>query len=115
MGLVAGGIAFLHLEVFVKEPGHPQELCIILVAQALLVGTSARRAAGLAALGLVCAALAMTKVNVAAYLVFAILLALVLAADGLPLQTATLGLLAAAAVALPVTVMRAGLEFPSTP
>ena len=113
-GLVAGGIAFLHLEVFVKEPGHPQELCMILVVLALLLGTSTRRAAGLAGLGLVCAALATTKINVAVYLVLAILLSLVLAADGLPLQTAVLGLLGAAALALPVTVMRAGLGFPST-
>ncbi len=113
-GLVAGGIAFLHLEVFVKEPGHPQELCMILVALALLLGTSRRHAAALAGLGLVCAALATTKVNVAAYLVMAILLALVFAADGLALQTSVLGLLGAAALALPATVMRAGLEFPST-
>src|SRR5438552_80089 len=114
MGLLAAGLAFVHLEVFVKEPGHPQELCMILVALALVLGTLERRRIGFAGMGVVCAALATTKVNIAVYLLLAITLALLLATERLPLRSLACSLVGAAAVGLPSAVMRAGFELEST-
>jgi 4-amino-4-deoxy-L-arabinose transferase-like glycosyltransferase len=113
MGLLAGSLAFVHLEAFVKEPGHPQQLCMLLVATALVLWTLGRRSVGLVGIGVVCAALATTKVNIAAYLAPAILLALLLAGARQRLGREALGLVAALVVGLPIVVMYAGLELPS--
>jgi hypothetical protein len=114
MGLLAGSLAFVHLEVFVKEPGHPEQLCMLLVATALVLGTLGRRSVGLVGMGVVCAALATTKVNIGAYLTAAILLALLLAGARQRLGREALGLVAALVVGLPIVVMYAGLELPSS-
>lgn len=109
--LVAGAFAVLHLSALANEPGHPQDLALLVFLGALLAWDLLReRRAGLAALvaGLAIGILAWTKVNLGLYaaLPFALLLCL----DARSTPQRALGWLALiAAVALPWLLMRTHL------
>jgi hypothetical protein len=101
------------LLVMKLEPGHPQELCVLLLT-GMLAGSSmldsARRPAVLLGLmGLCVGALSMTKPNLGVFAAVAVALSLSrLAPDGRA-RKFLFGLSALAALALPITLMRHNL------
>lgn len=87
LGIAGMLVAFATLGVLINEPMHPQGLCVLLLgALALLAarGPGRRALLGGLACGAVVAALALTKINLGAFAVAAIVLAAVLTAA--PLQ-----------------------------
>src|SRR5262249_9315500 len=76
-------LTFMHLDRVTLEPGHPQEVCGLLVAAALVMCTAARKrlARMVPLLGVVVGALAMIKINLGIYLFLAISLAMTLVAE----------------------------------
>ncbi len=69
--------AVVHLTDLIREPGHPQELVVLLLALAALITARNLRAGWhLALLGGVGSALVFTKINVGAFYVWALLLTL---------------------------------------
>jgi hypothetical protein len=105
-------ITFFYLRIVVETPGHPQELCGLLmalgVAVCLWVGHQ-RRTVVPAGLGAVAAALVLTKLNVGVLAALAVLLALT-AAGRDRLHAALGALAAAAAMLLPFVIARAYLN-----
>lgn len=103
---------FLHLRALANEPGHPQELAILLIVTIVTLSafwTDRRRAPWLAvASGVTVACLALTKVNLGAYLALSLLLASQSFATGAFWRTAQL-LVLLACVTLPWAVMHAHL------
>ena len=84
---LAGVFVFMqgivHLTLIANEPGHPQELVVVLLALGVLAGaTGINRLGILISLGVIGAALACTKVNVGAFFCFAILAAMQIHAAG---------------------------------
>lgn len=84
---LAGAFAFmqstLHLRSLVNEPGHPQELVVLLLAaSALAAAAGSRGRMSLLLLGALVATLALTKINVGAFQGSALLIAVVLAGAG---------------------------------
>jgi hypothetical protein len=63
---------FLLLWLAIFEAGHPQEICGLLLALAVVLAVGAGRPATAAGLGAVAACLAMTKINVFAFLMMAL-------------------------------------------
>jgi hypothetical protein len=61
-------VVFLFLEVTVKEPGHPQQLCFILTLLALLLTTGFRAVISAFLVGSLIAMLVLTKVNLGFFL-----------------------------------------------
>jgi len=69
--------ATVHLQNVAREPGHPQELVLLLLALAILVAaTDWLRGWRLALLGMIGAALVFTKINVGAFFGVALLMVL---------------------------------------
>lgn len=67
--------ATLHLSGLAYEPGHPQELVVLLLALAALsVASNLKCSSKMVLLGAICAALASTKINVGAFFGFALFL-----------------------------------------
>jgi hypothetical protein len=90
-GLMAGVavlFAFLHLRPLTFEPGHPQELCLLSVMSVIVIVMwrvlryGRVGAASAALIGALVAITALTKVNVGAFLVFAMALTLVSSVRG---------------------------------
>jgi hypothetical protein len=79
MGVVAFCVLSSHQLILTAEPGHPQELGVLLTAALPLCASfaAARPAATLVALGLLSASLAMIKVNLGAIALVAVVLALI--------------------------------------
>jgi hypothetical protein len=70
--------AIVHLTELAREPGHPQELVVILLALAALIATrDPEKRWTLVGLGVVGACLVFTKINVGAFYGMALILALV--------------------------------------
>lgn len=98
------------MTAIVFEPGHPQELCLILLFTATIAAAvkpaTRKGAAARALLGFALGALILTKINIGAFLGLAIA---ILATAGLPAsrwRTALLALLALLGAALPALLMR---------
>lgn len=106
-----------HLITIQSEPGHPQELCGLLTMLMVAIPSVARgcRPGAIpAALGLLVAALAMTKVNLGAFTAIAISMAF-LSSVPLTRVSAALRIVSfAALVALPWALMRPLLGTPPT-
>lgn len=99
----------LQLRLISQEPGHPQELCVCLIATALLLATYLRPnrlsivpAAGTGAL---VAALLLTKINLGVYLTTAVAFALLAHAPRSGRYRHALFLAVAASLSLPAAVM----------
>jgi hypothetical protein len=108
----AGAIAFLHLNVLAREPGHPQDLIVVGVMAALVGGAffrENRAAAVLVLLGAVSAALLLTKVNVGVFFSAACVLTLAAQSPQGKAWAALRWMVAIATVALPLVLMRSVL------
>jgi hypothetical protein len=107
-------LCFFHLERLVMEPGHPQELCALLVTATLYVLTFCRDSASnrWAALlaGLCCGVLSMMKINMGGLLSVAVALTFVLSLPRHGARTVLLGSLAIACLALPWVLTCARLQ-----
>ena len=76
-GIFVAMQSLVHLSAIAHEPGHPQELVVVLVALAMLAATRvATGARSLGMLAVITALLAFTKINVGLFFGFALLLAL---------------------------------------
>ncbi|MEI7733409.1 MAG: hypothetical protein WCO56_27810 [Verrucomicrobiota bacterium] len=76
-GLLVFMQTVIHLSPLANEPGHPQELVVLLLALAvLLAARPSRRIPGLELLAVIGVALGFTKVNVGVFYVFALFLAI---------------------------------------
>jgi hypothetical protein len=75
-GFFVATLSVVHLSTIANEPGHPQELIVVLLALGAWVASGfSRNRWTLAALAVIGALLAFTKINVGAFFVFALLLA----------------------------------------
>ena len=74
-GLFVFTQAVIHLTALANEPGHPQELIVMLLAIGMLVAT-APRIGKFSALAVITAALVLTKINVGIFFGLALLLAM---------------------------------------
>ena len=94
--------ATLHLTPLAREPGHPQELVVLLLAAAVLVAVGgSQRSSVLVVLGAIGAALVFTKINVGVFFGIALLSALIsLGPWSRPHRTWFLGALVASGLAL---------------
>ena len=115
--LLAGCLTFLHLETVIKEPGHPQQLCMILVLASLILATvrgdTIGRVLALLGMGILTGALVMTKANAGLFLGLAVVLALVPLPSGSRQKHVLLGLGLVLSLAVPLMVMRSGLAIVS--
>jgi hypothetical protein len=105
---------FLLLGFFGYEPGHPQELCILLLVSFIAAGqlVSSRRwhSLGISLLGIIAAALCLVKVNIGVFMVLAAALAFLFhLPDGRLTRAATV-IAAAAAISLPFILMKSRLD-----
>jgi hypothetical protein len=113
LGVVGMGAAFSALFVLANEPMHPQGLCVLLFAAAvvLLVFGPGRRAGWMGgACGALLGALLMTKVNLGAFAIAGLALAAVFAVPSLNRRRWLVWLVAAAYLALPFVVMARNLN-----
>jgi hypothetical protein len=112
LGMVAALLAAPHV-ARCQNPGHPEILCSMLVAALPLIGDVARPGRAVAAmsgLGLACAALFLTKINVGVYATLGVLVAAT-ARRAPDRRVAIVGMgMATAAVALPLVMLRHDLS-----
>jgi hypothetical protein len=105
--LAAWFVSLRMLAFIAAEPGHPQEICILLVLALVAVaaiGNSGPRPWQLAAAGAISAALTLTKINLGIYVGAGLILAVLAATRGRIALTSML-LVAAACIAAPTCVM----------
>lgn len=113
LGVAGTGAAFGALYVLQAEPMHPQGLCILLLAAFVFLATLGpggrpfRLGAGAGAL---LAALVLTKVNLGAFAVAAVVLAAVLAVEGLRRRRWLVAIVLLGFLALPLLVMSRDLS-----
>jgi hypothetical protein len=113
--LLAHFLVFTVLDHLTYEPGHPQELCLLLMtaltAAAGVAGASPRwRVAAMIAFGAGCAGLMLTKINAGAYASAAIGLVLAASTRGTRLPRYIYLAAGAASVALPALLFSAHLD-----
>jgi hypothetical protein len=105
-------LVFLYLTFLVREPGHPQEICGLLMAVCVAVAVPAAgeqgRGAALVA-GASAGALAVTKVNIGVFLLLSLLLASVAAAGHNRARIWFRALVAVAAMLFPFAIARSRL------
>jgi hypothetical protein len=111
--LAAHLIVFRALRFIGIETAHPQEICILLLLAVLLAAT-ARRQIALIFFGLLCSAMALSKINVGIFAVASLAVVLSMALPHSRVQRALSFAVALAAVALPFALMRARLDQAST-
>jgi len=103
---------------FRNEPGHPQELCILLlvclVAAGFVPSSPRGRLLGLILLGALTAALLLVKVNIGTFAFLAVSLALLAHSPKTKLSRLAFYAVAAASVFLPLILMKSHLKDPST-
>ena len=116
-GWAAGLFVFHGLGLLIQEPGHPQDLCAVLLGLAVFLATfigapGGRRPALFIMIGIVAGCLAMTKINVFVFMMMALGAAL-LSFIGRTWWTAALGLLFAVGLLIaPGLLMRQLLAHP---
>jgi hypothetical protein len=107
-------LTFLGLWFFRNEPGHPQELCILLMMALVASGiTSAlprSRLPSMFCLGALPAALLLIKVNIGVFMMLAVALAVLWHLQGTSLPTYLFGVVAGASVILPFAIMKTQLD-----
>jgi hypothetical protein len=115
--LLAHVLVFRSLSFFVNEPGHPQELCTILLialaATGLAVESPRWRTFGIALSGILPAALLLVKVNIGIFAIAAVSLTMILSLPRSPLAVFAKWLAGAGALMLPFLLMRTHLSDPS--
>ena len=104
------------MEKLVLEPGHPQEWCLLAVVVALFAATFSGSRFTLWRVFLLASATAFvtcTKLNLGVFLGLAVVLALLLGSERTRFNVVLTGLVVAAAIALPLVLLRDHLtEFP---
>lgn len=109
-------LIFRSLWYFTNEPGHPQELCLLLVVLLGAIGIPAesprRRWMALAVSGSIAAALTLVKVNVGIFAILTVALAVLFQAPSGWLYRVARYAAAAAALILPFALMRVHLNDP---
>jgi hypothetical protein len=108
-------LTFLTLSNFFhKEPGHPQELCILLlvclVACGIVISNPSWRLVGMVLLGALTAGLFLVKVNIGVFVFLAASLALLSHSPATKLSRFALTAVAAACVILPAVLMHSQLD-----
>ena len=107
-------LTFLGLWFFRNEPGHPQELCILLmmtlVASGIASALPRSRLPSLFCLGALPAALLLIKVNIGVFMILAVALAVLWHLQATSLATYLFVVVAGASVILPFAMMKARLD-----
>jgi len=102
--------AVFHLKALIAEPGHPQEIVVLLLALAVLVATNEVESKWtLRALAAIGAALAFTKINVGVFYGLALVLALASRTGIFQSHRVWFGLLLLSSSLLPAVLMRSNL------
>lgn len=112
LSLLVFVLAFFHLDTMQYEPGHPQEVCglLMILAPVMAAAAGRSRAAALAVIcGVFAAGLVLTKINIGAFLGSALLLAFLTCTGRSRVASVLLGLVALAVLALPFALMRPNL------
>jgi hypothetical protein len=114
---VAHLLAFRVLSFFTNEPGHPQELCMLLllclVATGILAANPRTRWLALAAAGSIAAALTLIKVNIGIFAILAVALAVLFQSPAGWFWRAAKYAAAGGALLLPFALMRVYLHDPA--
>jgi hypothetical protein len=108
LGVIAAAAAFASLGVLASEPMHPQGLCALLLAAFTLLATlrpGRRPLLGGAAAGALLGALVMTKVNLGAFAIAAVILAAVLSIESLRRHRWLVALVCLGMLAMPFAVL----------
>jgi hypothetical protein len=114
MALLTHFLVFRTLSFFCFEPGHPQELCMVLMIALMASGLlaesdSGRRIAAVAA-GVLPAALLLVKINIGIFAAVAVALAMLNHVPRSPLIKALRYVAGGGAIVFPFLLMRAHLE-----
>jgi hypothetical protein len=111
-------LVFRVLAFFGYEPGHPQELCILLLtglaASGILAAKPRTRLLAMAAAGVLAAALTLVKVNIGIFAILAVALSVLFQSPRGWFWRAAKYTAAIAALLLPFTLMRINLNHPAT-
>jgi len=114
LATVAHLYIFANLAFFGHEPGHPQELCMLLllglVASGLLVGRPGHRAIAMILAGVITAALLLIKMNVGVFMVLGVALAILFQLPSTVFSRVGKVAAAGAALMLPLMLMTAHLD-----
>jgi hypothetical protein len=117
VALVTHVLAFRMLAFFVNEPGHPQELCILLIialaASGLALPSDRLRPLAILSAGVLPAALLLVKINIGIFAIAAVTIAIVCHLPRHPLVTIARYLTATGAIALPFLLMRTHFDDPT--
>jgi hypothetical protein len=109
-------LIFRALAFFGNEPGHPQELCMLLLLGLVASGMPSRprvRQLSLAAAGAFAAALVLIKINIGIFTILAIALAVLVQTPHVPFWRFLKWAAGAGALLLPFVLMRAHLNDPA--
>jgi hypothetical protein len=114
---VANLLVFRGLRSFTNEPGHPQELCMLLLvclaASGILAANPRRLWLSLAAAGSLAAALTLVKVNIGIFAILAVALAILFQAPAAWFWRIAKYAAGGAALLLPFVLMRVHLNDPA--
>jgi hypothetical protein len=114
LAAVAQFLIFGNLSFFGNEPGHPEELCMFLLlalmASGFLVKRPAWRMIAMILIGVIAAAISMTKVNLGIFAILAIGFAILFQLPSTVFSRASRIAAVAAALILPVTLMKSHLD-----
>jgi hypothetical protein len=110
-------LVFRGLRSFTNEPGHPQELCMLLLVclagSGILAANPRRLRLSLAASGSIAAALTLVKVNIGIFAILAVALAILFQSPPAWLWRAAKLAVGGAAFLLPFALMRVHLNDPA--
>ena len=112
LAVLVGLLTISHLRTFAHEPGHPQEICTLLIALCVAVAAMVgRRPEALFPLvaGAVAGALAFTKLNVGAFFSVSVVLAALAGTGGGGIRIALRTVMAGCALLLPFALVRSQL------
>ena len=113
--LITHILVFRALVFFGNEPGHPQELCMLLLLALAASGMPSKprtRQLALAAAGSLAAMLVLIKINIGIFMILAVALTVLFEAPRVPFWRATKWAAGAGALLLPFALMRAHLNDP---
>ena len=109
-------LVFRALVFFGNEPGHPQELCMLLLIGLAASGMPSKkgtRQAALAAAGALAAALVLIKINIGIFTILSVALAVLFQTPRVPVWRAMKWAAGAGALLLPFALMRGHLNDPA--